>query len=164
MDLIKQTIFTLPVIKMPLNYCSIGFSDFENEMLQDAEMAIEKADAWEYMKTEPGEGGYMFCNDPQVTEISKNIKYDGHSGASFGWTMRVMQQLARLGTDEFCAQKSGMRVGPEVKEKVVQKRTKEMDKKVIEEYNNVKPFKKVPKWASDYATLYPQVIANLKFM
>ena len=106
----------------------------------------------------------MFCNDPQVTEISKNIKYDGHSGASFGWTMRVMQQLARLGTDEFCAQKSGMRIGPEVKEKVVQKRTKEMDKKVIEEYNNVKPFKKVPKWASDYATLYPQVIANLKFM
>jgi hypothetical protein len=38
-----------------------------------------------------------------------------------------------------------------------------MDDKVIYEYKNVKPFKRVPKWASEYATLYPAIIANLKF-
>jgi len=152
------------VIKMPLNYVSIGFTEHENEMLQDAENAIEKAQMWEFMKTDPGEGGYMWGDGPELKAIYSNIKYDGHSGGSMGWTMRTMQVLARMGTDEFCAWKSGMRIGPEVKEKVVQKRTKEMDKKVVEEYNNVKPFKKVPKWASEYATLYPQVVANLKFM
>ena len=80
-----------------------------------------------------------------------------------GWTMRTMQVLARMGTDEFCSWKSGMRIGPEVKEPVRQARTKEMDDKVIFEYKNVKPFKRVPKWASEYATLYPAIIANLKF-
>lgn len=147
---------------MPLNYVSIGFTDFENEMLQDAENAIEKAGAWEFMKTDPGEGGYMFGDSPELREIYKNIKYDGHSGSSMGWTMRTMQVLARLGTDEFCAWKSGMRIGPEVKEPDRQARTAEMDAKVLEEYKNVKPFKRVPKWARDYATLYPALIANLK--
>jgi hypothetical protein len=56
-----------------------------------------------------------------------------------------------------------MRIGPEVKEPERQKRTKDMDDKVIYEYKNIKPFKRVPKWASEYATLYPAIIANLKF-
>jgi len=148
---------------MPINYCSIGFTEEENKMLQDAENAIEAAGMWEYMKTEPGEGGYMFADDNELREIYSYIKYDGHSGASMGWTMRMMQKFARMGTDEFCAWKSGMRIGPEVVAPGKTPRTPEMDKKVIDEYKNVKPFKKVPKWASDYATLYPQIVANLKF-
>lgn len=148
---------------MPLNYVSIGFTTHENEMLQDAELAIDKANAWEYMKTDPGEGGYMFGDSPELREIYKNIKYDGHSGSSMGWTMRTMQILARKGIDEFCSWNSEVRIGPEVKAPNRQARTPEMDKKVVDEYKNVKPFKRVPKWASDYATLYPQIIANLKF-
>lgn len=132
-------------------------------MLQDAENAIEAAGMWEYMKTEPGEGGYMFADDNELREIYSYIKYDGHSGASMGWTMRMMQRFARMGANEFCAWKSGMRIGPEVVAPEKTPRTPEMDKKVIDEYKNVKPFKKVPKWASDYATLYPQIVANLKF-
>ena len=148
---------------MPLNYCSLGFNEHDNEMLQDAEQAIDKANAWEYMKTEPGGGmGYGFCEDPQFEEICGYIRYDGHSGLTFGETMRTMQELAREGIDEFCAKRS-QRIGPEVKEPVRQARTPEMDKKVIDEYKNVKPFKRVPKWAAEYATLYPQIVANLKF-
>ena len=45
----------------------------------------------------------------------------------------------------------------------IENKTKEMDDKVVFEYKNVKPFKRVPKWASEYATLYPAIIANLKF-
>jgi hypothetical protein len=164
MDLIQQTIFTLPVNKMPLNYCALGFNEDDNKMFQDAEQAIDKADKWEWLKTFSPDPrlGFVFSNAPEIDLIGHLTKVD-HTGASFAYTMRVMQELAQEGIDEFCAKRS-QRIEPEVKEKVVQKRTKEMDKKVIEEYNNVKPFKKVPKWASDYATLYPQVVANLKFM
>ena len=69
---------------MPLNYCSIGYSEHENEMLQDAERAIETAGMWEYMKTEPGEGGYMYGDDPELKAIYQHIKYEGHSGSSMG--------------------------------------------------------------------------------
>jgi hypothetical protein len=149
---------------MPLNYVSIGYTEHEKEMLADAEQAIEKADMWEYMKEEPRDGGgYMFSDDAELKAIYKNIKYDGHSGSSMGWTMRQMQQLARLGIDEFCAWKSGMRIGPEVVAPVRQPRTAEMDTKVINAYNELKAFQRAPKWASDYATLYPACIANLKF-
>jgi hypothetical protein len=149
---------------MPLNYCSIGFTEEENKMLQDAELAIEKAGAWEYMKMEPADGGgFMFSDDDELKAIYQHIQYDGHSGSSMGWTMRQMQKLAILGGDEFCAQKSGMRIGPEVIAPPKTPRTPEMDTKVLNEYKNVKPFKRVPKWASDYATLYPQLVATLKF-
>ena len=151
------------VIKMPINYCAIGFSEEDNLILQDAEKAIEKAGMWEYMKGEPGHGGYEYADDDELKEIYQYIRYDGHTGGSMKWAMLEMQKLARLGIDEYCAQASGMRVGPEIKEPVRQPRTPEMDKKVIEEYKNVKPFKRPPKWATEYATLYPQIIANLKF-
>jgi hypothetical protein len=29
------------------------------------------------------------------------MKYEGHSGASYGWIMRVMQKIARVGWDRF---------------------------------------------------------------
>lgn len=92
---------------MPFNYCSIGFSEEDNIMLQDAENAINLADKWDYMRTEPGSGGYMFADDSELREIYKHIKYDGHSGASMGLTMRVMQQIAILGIDEFSRRRTG---------------------------------------------------------
>lgn len=131
-------------------------------MLRDAENAIDKAQMWEYMKGEPGEGGYMFGSDAELKEIYSYITYDGHSGSSMAWTMRVMQELARLGIDEFCARR-GQRIAPEIKEPVRQARTLEMDSKVIDAYNTLKAFQRPPKWASDYATLYPACVANLKF-
>lgn len=149
---------------MPLNFASLGYTEHENEMLQDAENAINKADMWEYMKLEPGEGGYMYGDDDQLREIYKHIKYDGHSGSSMGWTMRVMQQLAQLGIDEFCARRSNM---PRIRtDHVVPSnspvRSAEMDAKVLEVYKNLKPFQRTPKWAAEYAMHYPQLIANLK--
>ena len=149
---------------MPLNYCSIGYTEEENKMLQEAENAIEKTGAWEYVKRGPSEPryGWGMSTDPEMLAIFELIKFD-HSGTTIGWTMGQMQELAILGGDEFCALKSGMRIGPEVKAPEKTPRTPEMDKKVIDEYKNVKPFKRVPKWASDYATLYPQLVATLKF-
>ncbi len=75
------------------------------EMFDDAYNAIEAVwGGWEFMERDPGEGGFMFSGDPYSAAIQKNMKYDGHSGASYGWTMRVMQKIARVGWDRFVAE------------------------------------------------------------
>ena len=70
-------------------------------MFNDAYQAITKADAWDYMKTDPGKDGYMFTQSDILAKINTKMTYDGHSGASYGWTMRVMQRLARIGWEAF---------------------------------------------------------------
>jgi hypothetical protein len=72
------------------------------EMFDDAYKAIEAVwGGWEFMERDPGEGGFMFSGDPYSAAIQKQMKYDGHSGASYGWTMRVMQRIARIGWERF---------------------------------------------------------------
>jgi hypothetical protein len=47
---------------------------------------------------------YMFSDDKEVHRISDKISqlgYDGHSGSSFGCTMRAMQYIAKNGYDKF---------------------------------------------------------------
>ena len=39
--------------------------------------------------------GFMWSNDPRVNEIGNALIDDGHSGASFGCTLRVCQQILR---------------------------------------------------------------------
>jgi hypothetical protein len=46
----------------------------------------------------------MFSNDPRVNIIYNKIEelgYTGHSGASFGFTMRTMQYIATHGERKF---------------------------------------------------------------
>lgn len=84
------------------NYSEL-FSSYEVEMLQDMDNAITKSELWDWMKTyEPEEGkGFMFSNHPNLDIIQKNMNYGGHSGASYGWTMRTMQELAKKGWKDF---------------------------------------------------------------
>lgn len=85
-----------------IDFVSLGYSLDEQEMLQDAYQAIEKAKMWEYMKGEPTDGkGFIYTDDHELRLINRNIEYTGHSGFSFGWTLRTMQLLARLGEDGF---------------------------------------------------------------
>ncbi len=76
-------------------------------MFDDAYKAIDSIfGAWEFVKGDPGDGGFMFSSDPYSVAISKAMKYNGHSGASYGWTMRVMQRIAKVGWDRFVAEYS----------------------------------------------------------
>lgn len=71
------------------------------EMMQDMYDAITKADAWEFVKKDPGDGGFMFCEDNMIHKIESHMKHLGaHSGASFGCMMRMMQYIARKGEEE----------------------------------------------------------------
>ncbi len=71
----------------------------ETTMLKDAYEAITACDLWEWMREfHPHAGdGFMFSNHPNLDRISAAMKYSGHSGASYGWTMRVMESLAKKG-------------------------------------------------------------------
>lgn len=78
-------------------------SEVDREMLQDAFQAVSEAGAWDLLKNPsvPGSGGFMFGQNPAVKAIESFIKYEGHSGASHGMTMRVMEFIAKNGWGEY---------------------------------------------------------------
>lgn len=75
------------------------------EMLVNAWNAITQLNLWDYMKEKSD--SYMLSNDNQVNLISEKmceLGYNGHSGFSFGWTMRQMQFIAINGEDVYMKQ------------------------------------------------------------
>ena len=51
------------------------------------------------------EQGFMFNDFAEMKLIDKELKYDGHSGASYGFTMRVMEMIAKKGWDAYAEEK-----------------------------------------------------------
>ena len=68
-------------------------------MLQDAYDAISKCELWDWMRdfTPHANEGFQFTQHPNLTLISGELKYTGHSGSSWAWTMRVMEMIAKKG-------------------------------------------------------------------
>jgi len=72
-------------------------------MLKNAHGAITMAEGWDWIRNFQGQS-FMFSNDVMIGKINKNmvaLGYDGHSGSSYGWTMRCMEHLAKNGKDSF---------------------------------------------------------------
>lgn len=45
----------------------------------------------------PQERGFVFDNNPRVKEIGRKVDHMGiHSGSSYGWTMRTLQNYSRI--------------------------------------------------------------------
>ena len=82
------------------NFSSLGFDDNSSTMLQDAHQACTRAGAWPWLETF-NEGSFMFSNHPLISTITEKMEYKGHSGASFGWTMRNMECIAKEGWDTY---------------------------------------------------------------
>lgn len=74
-------------------------------LLENAYQAITVVEGWEFMKTfNDNQYGFMFSDSPMTGKIMNKMEelgYSGHSGGSFGWTMRNMEFLAKHGKDEF---------------------------------------------------------------
>ena len=71
-------------------------------MLINAWNAITELDLWNYMRNE--QYSYMLSNDKEIYIISRKMEelgYNGHSGFSFGWTMRQMQYIAQFGEKKY---------------------------------------------------------------
>jgi RES domain-containing protein len=71
---------------------------------EDMYAAITAANAWDEMKEDPGPSGFMWSTAPYVRRIHQALNDRvGHSGTSMAFTMRAMQQLARIGWSAFVA-------------------------------------------------------------
>ena len=72
------------------------------QMLNNAYNAICQTETWDFVKQDIE--SFMFSSDSRIDKISAKMNqlgYDGHSGASFGWTMRNMQYIAKYGEQQF---------------------------------------------------------------
>lgn len=54
-----------------------------------------KPELVEFVRTFDGESGFMFTQDPRITEIDNALDSDGHSGASFACCLRGCQQILK---------------------------------------------------------------------
>lgn len=80
-------------------------NDWDREMFVNAWQAITLTENWEFMKTDIE--SFMWSDDLRVDIISAKmveLGYNGHSGSSFGYTMRRMQYIAINGEEKFKAE------------------------------------------------------------
>ena len=93
------------------NFKALGMADYECEMLNDAYQAVNAANKWDFLARSdvPGEGGFMFSRWAELDEISKHMKYDGHTGGTYGLTMRMMQRIAIVGWDKYAEEEIAAR-------------------------------------------------------
>ena len=78
------------------------YTPYDAKLLRDAYDAITACDMWDWMKEHnPHWGeGHMFSSHPNLVIIQSAMKYKTyHSGYSWGWTMRTMESIAKLGWD-----------------------------------------------------------------
>jgi len=77
--------------------------DEERYMMEDAYIAITKADAWEIMNLDPGDGGYMYSTTihPDINKVKAYMKYVHNSISTYGLTMRSMQYISKQGWNAF---------------------------------------------------------------
>ena len=85
------------------DFRALGLSDWDCEMLEDAYKAVTTANRWDFLRREdvPGPNGFMFSSWPQMKDIEVFMEYGGHSGASFGMTMRTMEFIAKHGWGQY---------------------------------------------------------------
>lgn len=78
-------------------FTALGFDEHEAHMLNDAYTAITKADMWEYLRlpSTPGPEGFMFSPAIELAVINAEMTYQGHTGATYAWTMRQMESIAK---------------------------------------------------------------------
>ena len=71
-------------------------------MIKSAWDAVEQLEMWSYMRKDSY--SYMLSGDTELIKILAKIEelgYRGHSGSSFCWTMRQIQDIAQNGESEF---------------------------------------------------------------
>jgi hypothetical protein len=77
-------------------------NSWEREMLVNAWQAITLTENWDFVK-QPRES-FMMDNDKRIWDITAKMEqlgYYGHSGCSFGLTMRAMQYIAQNGEEKY---------------------------------------------------------------
>jgi len=73
-------------------------TDFRPHLL-DMAQTTTRLKLWNWFKNEsPNQDeGYMFWDHPNINKISNQLENNDHSGATFGYCMRQMQCIAKIG-------------------------------------------------------------------
>jgi hypothetical protein len=78
----------------------------ERMMLKSMYDAVTITENWAKLRDAPTQGSFMFPKDPVVikmtSELEKADEFKGHSGSSFGWTIRNIELIAKSGWAAFC--------------------------------------------------------------
>lgn len=80
---------------------------FTRSMISNGHDAVSQLELWDWLRTfEPkADEGFMWSNHPNIKNIGKKMheidKDIGHSGSSFGFTMRTLHYIAQNGIDEY---------------------------------------------------------------
>lgn len=76
--------------------------DFTKRSLEDAWDAVTKLDLWNFFKNErpPENKGYMFWDAPELVQLHPILNVS-HSNASFGCTLRIIQNIAIKGWNKW---------------------------------------------------------------
>ena len=104
----------------PGDFNSLPLDSLSKEMLNDAYIVVTDLKLWDWL-TVP-HNSFMFSNSTEVQRIIENMKFTGHSGSSFGFTMRAMEVIAKNGWNSyvdkiidsstcFCRRAKGLRGG-----------------------------------------------------
>ena len=88
---------TTKITYLPGDFTFIN-DDLTKDMLEDMYKAITETNTWEYVKADPGDGGFMLSGPHPFDGAIKNMD---HSGASYAMTVRDMQYIARHGWDKY---------------------------------------------------------------
>jgi hypothetical protein len=67
---------------------------FEKQVL-NAMAVIKELKLEDFIKNFDGKGGFMWSSDSRVNQIGSKLANDGHSGASFAFTLRECQRRLR---------------------------------------------------------------------
>lgn len=102
---IRNIISSFPNIETNTSFVPGKFeytNDRDRAMFANAWQAITLTENWDFVKADIE--SFMWSDDPRIDIISSKMEalgYNGHSGASFGYTMRTMQYIARNGEEKF---------------------------------------------------------------
>ena len=95
----------LELVDIPENPEFSFLTEHEKIMIQSAYHTINRLNKWDYIhRYSPSvRTGYIFDRDPIIEEITNAINedYNGHSGASMGYTMRRIEYIAKNGFESF---------------------------------------------------------------
>lgn len=88
-----------------------GSFDYMNDpivpYLVNAHWAITECELWDWLRTyePPDREGFMFSTTPERRRIDAKMREQniagGHSGFSYGYTMRVMESVAKEGYEKY---------------------------------------------------------------
>jgi len=134
------------------DFSTLNIPEYDLEMIRSGFEAVSQVEGgWEYLRTytPPEDQGFMFSSsEGKGKEIDDKISelYAGHSGASYGVTMRTLEFIAKKGWDAWV--RKIQTKYPKTKETINEKRQRFLalphDMSLADQMKALEEFKDVP--------------------